>query len=232
MEESASMETIPWRIQGPIAVIAVAAVVVIIAVVPTISDQSDKRGRARARTASAGVFVTVAEDARKAGDLDMAGQAYASALEKDPLNADYALALAEIHAEQILKRPGVLNGNNALRLQLEISARIVDGKQAKPRLLTAYARVLMFRGKHAASRERLRDAIKADPDLAVAHLFLGEALLRAKEPAQAQQSLEKSLSLEPGRPLAHWALGRAFAVRRSLRRGGLCRTTSCWWGRR
>ena len=206
------MNTIPRWIQAVVAIVCVAAVVVIAAVLPMLSGEGKARRRAAEQAKAARVFVAVAEDARKAGDLDMAGQAFAQALEKDPGNPDYEKALAEIHAEQILERPGLIGAGNALRLQLEISAQLVDG-QPSARMLVAYGKVLMFRGKDTAARDRLRDAVKAEPDLAAAHLFLGEALLRAEEPAQAQQSLERALTLKPGMPLAHWALGKAFAAR-------------------
>lgn len=207
------MNTVPRWMQGATLVVAVGAVAVIAVAVPTFSNQRRQQQAHEAGERGAKVYAAIAADARKAEDHDMAGQAYASALEKDPGNATYKRALAEVHAEQLLARPEVLNANNALRLQLELSAELSTASAPDAMLLAAYGKVLLFRDKDEPARERLRDAIKADPDLAVAHLFLGEALLRAKEPAQAQNALEKALSLKPGLPLAQWALGKAFAAR-------------------
>lgn|SRR3989338_6193728 len=60
------------------------------------------------------------------------------------------------------------------------------------------------------AREYLLDAVKNNPDLAVAHLGLG-AILEKENLKQAMEEYEKTIKLNPGNPDAYYRLGIIYA---------------------
>jgi predicted Zn-dependent protease len=63
---------------------------------------------------------------------------------------------------------------------------------------------------HARAVEQLREALKRDPQSAVAHLALGSSLLQMGDTGPAVRALERSIALEPRMRQAYYLLGRAY----------------------
>lgn len=201
------MQTPMWLRLCAVLVTA-AAVVGAAAAVMVARDRVALGDDARALEALAARYAAAGDDARAAGDLPMAGRAYSSALELAPADEAVRGKLADVHIEQALTDTSLLDDATAARLQLELSEQILArGRDAKR--LAAYGKVLLYRGKADAARARLREAVELDGELAAAHIFLADALLRADEFTGAAASAERALSIAPDDGLAHFAMGKA-----------------------
>lgn len=201
------MQTPMWLRLCAVLVTA-AAVVGAAAAVMVVRDRAALGEEARALERLAARYAAAGDDARAAGDLPMAGRAYSSAIELDPSDEQVRGKLADVHIEQALTDSSLLDDATAARLQLELSEQILArGRDAKR--LAAYGKVLLYRGKADAARARLREAVELDGELAAAHIFLADALLRAEEYTGAAASAERALSIAPDDGLAHFAMGKA-----------------------
>lgn len=201
---------LPLWIRVILLVLTIEALVAAVAILPMLGNARDDRAQQRDRAAVAARHAQVGADALAAGDLTMAGLAYAEALAVTPYVPEWEEALADVHVRQILERNSAITEANATRLQLELSGRLIDGGRDAA-TLTAYSKVLLFRGETASARARLREAIELDGELAAAHVFLADALLRDKEWTGAMAAAERALGVTPDDPLAHYAMARAQA---------------------
>lgn len=202
------MTTTPLWFKLSMATLTAVGLLVAVAMMPLVANERAGRAARADRAEQAARFAAIAADARQVGDLAMAGRALAAAIELEPGDAALRDGLAEVHVEQILAEHALIDEGNAARLQLELSERLLTGGR-DARTLTAYAKVLLFRDRPEAARERLREAIELDGELLSAHVFLADALLRAEEWTGAARSAERALSIAPDDGLAHYAMGRA-----------------------
>jgi len=204
------MTSTPLWFKLSMATLTAVGLLVAVAMMPLVANERASEADRAELQRLATRYAAAAADAQAVGDLAMAGRAYSAALDLRPADPQLRAKLAEVHIEQILTRHAVLNDATVQPLQLELSDRMLAG-QRDARTLTAYAKVLLFRGFHEAARERLREAITLDGELLPAHVFLADALLRAEEWTGAQASAERALSIAPEDGLAHFAMGRAKA---------------------
>lgn len=202
------MTKTPLWFKLSMATLTAVGLLVAVAMMPLVANERADRAARGELEQLAARYAAAAADARQADDLAMAGRAYAAALELVPGDAALRDKLAEVHIDQILADNAVLDDVTVQPLQLELSARMLAG-QRDARTLTAYAKVLLYRGFHEPARERLREAVALDAELLSAHVFLADALLRAEEWTGAQASAERALSIAPDDGLAHFAMGRA-----------------------
>lgn len=185
-----------------------ALVVVGAAAVPLAVNEWARWGERRALEQRAERYAAIAREALEAGDTALAGQALADALEAAPADPARRRALVEAHVEQILADPTIITGANALRLEAELRTVVSGKERPSPRALVALGKVLQFRGRDDEARRHFTRAIELAPDLAVAHMHLGDHLFKAKEHEAAAAALEKALSLDPDLHPARFALGQ------------------------
>ena len=74
-------------------------------------------------------------------------------------------------------------------------------------------------GRIAEAIPPLRAAVQANPSDPAALYYLGNALLRNRQPREAIPFLERSISFRPDNPLAHLSLGQAAAAAGDFDRG-------------
>lgn len=204
------MTSTPLWFKLSMATLTAVGLLVAVAMMPLVANERADRAARGSLLDLAERYAAAAADARAAGDPTLAGRAYAAALELRPGDEALRTALAEVHIDQILTDHAVLDDTTVQPLQLELSARMLAG-QRDARTLTAYAKVLLYRGFAEPARERLREAVALDGELLSAHVFLADALLRAEEWTGAESSAEQALSIAPDDGLAHYAMGRAKA---------------------
>lgn len=204
------MTSTPLWFKLSMATLTAVGLLVAVAMMPLVANERADKAARGSLVDLAERYAAAAADARAAGDLTLAGRAYAAALELRPGDEALRTALAEVHIDQILTDHAVLDDTTVQPLQLELSARMLSG-QRDARTLTAYAKVLLYRGFAEPARERLREAVALDGELLSAHVFLADALLRAEEWTGAESSAERALSIAPDDGLAHYAMGRAKA---------------------
>ncbi len=178
-----------------------------VAAIPLTMNQCaemDARKRYEARAAHHAVLGQAALEAK---DPALAAAAYAQALGYAPFDAASRKGLLGAHVEQVLADGQGITANNVLQLQTELADAMLEG-EVDARTTLAYGRVLQFRGKSDDARAQFRKAIEADADQPLAHLLLGDALLKAGEYDAAAAALDRSLELDPQQPLAEFALGQ------------------------
>ncbi len=204
------MTSTPLWFKLSMATLVAVSLLVAVVMMPMVANERDNRAVRNTMVDLAARYAATGHDAREVGDLAMAGRAYAAALELRPADDDLRQKLATVHIDQILDNSAVLDDATVQPLQLELSDRMLAGHR-DARTLTAYAKVLLYRGFHEPARERLREAVALDGELLPAHVFLADALLRAEEWTGAAASAERALSIAPDDGLAHYAMGRAKA---------------------
>lgn len=202
------MTSTPLWFKLSMATLTAVGLLVAVAMMPLVANERDRRAVRAEMIDLADRYAATGHDAREAGDLGLAGRAYAAAIELRPGDDALREALAAVHVDQILDHTAVLDDTTVQPLQLELSARMLAGHR-DARTLTAYAKVLLYRGFHEPARERLREAVALDGELLPAHVFLADALLRAEEWTGAVASAERALSIAPDDGLAHYAMGQA-----------------------
>ena len=131
------MNTPPWMRLAAL-VITISAGLVAVAMIPLIGNQRAEQADRQMRAERQARFVAIGRDAREVGDVAMASQAFAAAVDIDPTAAEPRAALADAHAAQMLADPNAINDNNAARLQLEFSEALVEGRQVLAGTLTAF----------------------------------------------------------------------------------------------
>ncbi len=184
---------------------SVALVVIAAAVMFSATDRRSnkanniKRGKA---------YAALARAAMEAKDPQLAAHAWSKALDADPGNPSWRSDLLRATVEQILEAPGVINPGNVLALQSELADALVSKGEPDARLLLAFGRVLQFRGRHDEARARYEEAARKQPDLAMAHLLLGDNLLKAKKFDGAAAALAKAVELDNKNHLTWFALGQ------------------------
>ncbi len=190
-----------WIQTGALAVVAAAAV-------PLLLNQVDALGRRRAAAERAAAHAALAEAALAAGDPALASQAQADAIEADPADEGLRRRLVELHAEQVVRDPSAVTSANALRLQSELATALASAPAAPARLQIALGKALQVRGRDDEARRAFERAIDAEPGLAVAHMHLGDLLLKAKQYDGAAAALEKALAIDATLHEARFALGQ------------------------
>lgn len=179
-----------------------ASVAAILVIREAMGDSAERA--ALAERAAHWAEVARAADAEK--DYALATHAWSVAVQAAPEAADWQAALVAAQAERILAAPEFLNGANALGIQTSLEVAVRGG--APGRVTLALGRLLQFRGATKLARKRYEEAVAAAPEEPLAHLLVGDALLKANELDPAAAALEKALALEEGMPLAEFALGQ------------------------
>jgi tetratricopeptide (TPR) repeat protein len=188
--------------------------------VPLLKNEVSELGQRRAAAERAKARAAVAEAALAAGDPALASQAQADAIEADPADDALRRRLVEIHAEQILREPASVTSANALRLHAELTAALAGAPKAPARLQIALGKVLQLRGRDDGARKAFESAVQAEPGLAIAHMHLGDLLLKARQYEGAATALEKALSLDASLHEARFALGQTRLAQEKYEEAG------------
>lgn len=189
-----------------LAIQTLAALAVLIAAVPLTLNQLDMRGQRKAALAQAAKHGSLGDAAVNAKDHLLAAQAYADALALQPQNAAWRAGLLDANVTRILNDASVIK-SDPLRLHAQLADAVTAG-ETDPRVLTAFGRVLQFRGQIEQAGVRFEQAIKADPKFADAHLYLGDAALKAGKLETASKHLGLALEFNPELAVARFALGQ------------------------
>lgn len=195
------MKNISMVLQG------LAAIAVLIAAVPITLNQLDIRAQRSQMQARAALHGTLAQEAVKADDHLLAAQSFADALALDPGNATYRAGLLDANVTRILNDAAVIKAD-PLRMHAQLADAITRTKTPSARMLTAFGRVLQFRGQRAQAIARFEQAVSVDPKLADAHLYLGDAALKDKKLETASKHLGLAVELKPEMAVARFALGQ------------------------
>ena len=184
-----------------------AAVAVLIAAVPLTLNQLDQRAHRAQIQEQALWHGSLGDSAVAADDHLLAAQSYADALALDPSNAKYKAGLLDANVTRILNDASVIQ-SDPLRLHAQLADAVTRTTNPSARILTAYGRLLQFRGQIEQGTARFEQAVKADPKFADAHLYLGDAALKAKKLETASTHLSLALELKPDLAVAQFALGQ------------------------
>lgn len=186
---------------------ALAAIAVIVAVVPHTLNQLDLRAQRQQILERAALHGSLGDAAAAAKDHLLAAQAYADALALDPTNAGWRAGLLDANVTRILNDATMIQ-SDPLRLHAQLADAVTREKSPSARLLTAFGRVLQFRGQGEQAIKRFEQAVEVDPKLADAHLYLGDAALKEKKLELASKHLGLALDLAPEMSVAKFALGQ------------------------
>lgn len=187
-----------------------AALAVVAAAVPLTLNQWDHRTARSEVKLRAASHASLAQQAVAAQDPGLAAQAWSEAVALDPGNPTYRDGLTRAHVDAILNDAAVI-APDPLRLHAELADAVTRTQSPDARLLTAFGRVLQFRGQGEQARARFAQAVQADPNLADAHLYLGDAALKDNKLDEASVALGRALELDPKLVLARFALGQVRA---------------------
>lgn len=178
-----------------------------VAAVPLLINQCSQINTREALEKQAAQHATLGQQAEEAKDLALATQAYSDAVTADPEEPRYQKLLERAYIKQILADAGVISPNNALSLHTRLARAVTQTKDPDAELLMAFGRLLQYRNMPEQARARFKQATEKAPKNAMAHLLLGDALLKAGSFEAAAVSLETSIELEPT-ALARFALGQ------------------------
>lgn len=184
-----------------------AAIAVLAAAVPITLNQWAQRGALAEARRRAAESASLAEQAVEAKDPALAAQAWSDALGLDPGNPRYRDGLMRAHVDAILNDAAVI-APDPLRLHAELADAVTRTSNPDARLLTAFGRVLQFRGQGEQARARFAQAVQADPNFADAHLYAGDAAFKDNKLDEASVALGRALELDPKLTLAKFALGQ------------------------
>jgi tetratricopeptide (TPR) repeat protein len=190
-----------WIQSGALVIVAAAAV-------PLLANGAAEWSARREATARAARSAAIGDAALAAGDPALAGQALADAVDAEPGNAGYRRRMIESHVEQILRDPTSVTAANGLRLQAELQAALADAPAAPARVRVALGKVLQLRGLDDDAKKSFEQAVEADPKLGLAHMHLGDHLLKQKQYDAAAAELDKALALDASLIEAKFALGQ------------------------
>jgi len=178
------------------------------ATVPLAINQWTAWSERRDQQAEAQRYLQLGSDAVAAGDWVLAERTFgwAQGLSASP---EAAARLLRARAEQVLTDPLVLDADAATRLHAELALALKSARGAEATTLTlALGRVLTVRGQGAKALELYRDQVKQDDTSALAHLFLGDALLKSGKLDEAAPEASRALDLKPDLPLGLFVLGQ------------------------
>ena len=99
---------LPLWIRVILLVLTIEALVAAVAILPMLGNARTDRAHQRDRAAVAKRHAQVGADALAAGDLTMAGLAYAEALAVTPYVPEWEKALADVHVRQVLERSSAI----------------------------------------------------------------------------------------------------------------------------
>lgn len=178
------------------------------ATVPLAVNQWTAWGERRGQQAEALRYAQLGADAVTAGDWVLAERAFgwAQSLSASP---ETAARLLRARAEQLLNDPLVLDADTAARLHAELALALKSASGPDATTLSlALGRVLTVRGQAAKALELYREQVKRDDASALAHLFLGDALLKQGKLDDAAPEVSRALDLKPELPLGLFVLGQ------------------------
>lgn len=178
-----------------------------VAAVPLLINQCSEIRVREALEKQAAEHAALGQQAEEAQDLALATQAYGDAVTADPDEPRFQKLLLDSYVKQIIADAGVINQNNALALHARIGKAITRTTDPSPELLMAFGRLLQFRGMVDQARARFKQAVDKAPKNPLAHLLLGDSLLKAGSLEAAAAELETSLEIEDS-PLTQFALGQ------------------------
>jgi len=141
-----------------------------------------------------------------ARDLEKARSCYREALEVDPARAD---------ARDGFRRTDERLGARAEALRILETARPVLDLASQMRY-SPETTVEAFVARLGKSRQIVEEALRRAPDLAPAHLLLGNCWEIQGRPERAEPSYRKALELDPSYGLARYHLGRVLLERSYL----------------
>jgi len=182
--------------------------VVFAAAVPLAVNQWTAWRERRDQRAEAQRFLQLGAEAVSAGDWVLAERTFgwAQGLSASP---ETAARLLRARAEQILFDPLVLDADTATRLHADLALALKGASGAEATTLTlALGRVLTVRGQSAKALELYREQVKRDDGSALAHLYLGDALLKLGKMDEAAPEASRALDLKPDLPQGLFVLGQ------------------------
>jgi serine/threonine protein kinase/lipoprotein NlpI len=148
-----------------------------------------------------------------AHELEKARSCYREALEVDPARADARDGFRR--TDERLRAPA-----EALGI-LETARPVLElGSQMR---YSPETTVEAFLARLAKARQIVEQALRTAPDLAPAHLLLGNCWEIQGRPERAEPSYRKALELDPSYGLAHYHLGRVLLERSYLASKGATR---------
>lgn len=195
------MKTLSMALQS------LAAIAVLIAAVPVTLNQLDMRTQRQQVLEQAAWNGSLGDAAAAAKDHLLAAQAYGDALALDPANAKWRAGLLDANITRIINDASVIQ-SDPLRLHAQLADAVTREKSPSARLLTAFGRVLQFRGQSEQAVKRFEQAVATDAKFADAHLYLGDAALKQKKLELASKHLGLALDLKPELAVAKFALGQ------------------------
>jgi tetratricopeptide (TPR) repeat protein len=155
------------------------------------------------------VHQLMAQSARVQNKMDEAAAEYELALRANPNLLDALLELGEIRREESnCEEAGTL---------YQRAQKVRSTDQGAYGLAVCLA----MQGEHGRAVETFREALKHDPQSAIAHFGLGSSLLQLGETAAAVRELERAVAIEPRMRQAYYLLGRAYRTMRLLERSRL-----------
>lgn len=173
---------------------------------PDVPEYADGLRHARSRIESrVAQRLQQADQARKRGDAEQAGQLYLQVLSDEPLNAQAADALRAIERERIKRNHlGKLSRLTLTRSSMS-SAQVPRSalEAAADRNDLEHANLLMHQGEYAEAMRLLERYVKANPQDEGARRSLAEACyqqaerLAASEPKTAAALYQRALKLDP-----------------------------------
>lgn len=178
-----------------------------VAAVPLLINQCSEVRTREALEKEAARQATLGKQAEEAGDLALATHAYNNAVTADPDEERYQELLMRSHIIQILADASVISGGNALALHAQLARAVTSTKDPDADLLMAFGRLLQYRGIQDQALARYKQAAEKAPESPLAHLLLGDALLKAGSLEAAAATLTTSVEKKDS-ALAQFALGQ------------------------
>lgn len=186
---------------------AVAALLAAVGV-PLAFNEWSRFGHRRADATRAAHFAAAADAARATGDLELAATALSEATVAAPGEVAYAERLLDVHVEQLLAGTARLTPRTTRRLAAELAVASSGPKAGDLRYLLAGGRLAQARDRGDEARAVFERAVSQAPDNPKAHLFLGDAWLKAGKYEEAAVALERAMALDPKSAEARFALGQ------------------------
>ena len=101
--------------------------------------------------------------------------------------------------------------NSIWENDLTLWADIAQKAPAKQRAQMNYGIILSMKGRMAEAMVFLERAVRLDPDIAIVHYSLGDALMKQNKYIEASRSYSRALQLEPANNLARFNLAKSLA---------------------
>lgn len=145
-----------------------------------------------------------------AGKYTQAMVAYGRARELAPHEPSVQRALMRGRAYLLADQPGRLGQDGVEEARYDIQVLLETDARHRAAYLTALGQLLAHSGDTEGAKAKYAEALKADPNSALAHTALGVALMKTKEGlGQAKTELDAAIKAEPGHVAALVGLAQA-----------------------